>query len=133
MQLLDLMLNDLNNAVDAFKPPTLPLAQANNTARILSCIKLKICSAHKSTESKIGLVPNAQKEVNAFSFLPKIEANLQVLEDVLAITNKDLDIICNQVVSNELSEGETATLLDEVTNLIDTSCATVVTLQAKLL
>ena len=32
MQLLDPILNELYNAVDAFKPPTLPLAQANKTA-----------------------------------------------------------------------------------------------------
>ena len=55
------------------------------------------------------------------------------MEDVLAITNKDLDLISNQVVSNELNEEQANALIDEVTNLIDTSTDTVVTLRARLL
>ena len=45
MQQLDPILNELYDAVDAFKPPEVPQAQANKAARLLACIKMKICPA----------------------------------------------------------------------------------------
>ena len=71
--------------------------------------------------------------MDALSSLLKIEANLQLLEDIIAITNKDLDVICKQIVSDELSEADVTTLIDEVTNLVDTSRETVGGLKVKLL
>ena len=95
MKLVDPILNELHNAVDSFKPATLPSPEAvNKAARVLSCIKLKICSSQKTIESKIALVRDAEKEEDSQSSLPKIKANLQLLEDVVTITTKDLDAIC---------------------------------------
>ena len=119
--------------MDPFKPPTLPPAQANKTARILACIKLMIWSAQKSIKTKIGIVCDAEIEAEAFTSLPKIKANLQVLEDVLHITNNNLNLISNQVLSDELNEEQASALINEVTNLNDTSTHTVIKLRAKLL
>ena len=71
--------------------------------------------------------------MDAFASLPKIKTNLQVLEDVLHITNKDLNLISNRVVSNKLAEEQANALIDEVTGIINTSTKIVVTLQARLL
>ena len=70
----------------------------------MACIKLKIRSAEKSINTKLKIVRDAEKEVNTFASISKIEANLQILEDVLLITNKDLDLISNQIVDNELTK-----------------------------
>ena len=107
MKLVDPILNKLHNAVDSFKPATLPSPEAaNKSARILACIKLKICSTQKTIESKIALVRDTEKEEDSQSSLPKIKANLQLLEDIIAITTKELDTVCKQIVNDELSEGD---------------------------
>ena len=59
--------------------------------------------------------------------------NLQFLEDIFTITNKDLDIICKQIVNDELSKADVTTLIEEVTNLVDMSHATTNDLRVKLL
>ena len=113
---MDPFLNDLHNILNSFKAiPIPPPAAANKTSRILAAIQLKIRLARKSIESKINRVWDAQKEEDAFLSLPKIEANLQLLEDVLGITNKELNAICNQVVNGELKEDDVAALVNEVT------------------
>ena len=45
MQQLDPILNELYEGMDAFKPPEVPQVQANKAARLLGCIKMKICAA----------------------------------------------------------------------------------------
>ena len=62
-----------------------------------------------------------------------MEANLQVLEDILNITNNNLDLLSNEVLSDELSEEQASALINEVTDIIDTSTYTIVKLLAKLL
>ena len=59
----------------------------------MACIRLKKFLAQKSIEPKLKIVQDAEKDMDAFASLPKIEANLQILVDVLLITNKDLDLI----------------------------------------
>ena len=67
------------------------------------------------------------------SSLPKVKANLQLLEDVIAITTKDLDEICKQIIKEDLNEGDVETLMTEVTELIDSSWETANGLRARLL
>ena len=65
--------------------------------------------------------------------LPKVRANLQLLEDVIEINGKDLDEICQQIIKEDLNEGDVEILMTEVTELIDSSQETTNGLRARLL
>ena len=81
--------------------------------------------AQRSIKSRLNLVRDAQKEQDTLCSLPKIQANLELLEDILNLTQRDLDTICQQVIDGELKEANLTTLMTEVTALIDSSCETV--------
>ena len=49
------------------------------------------------------------------------------------ITTKELDIVCKQIVSDELTEGDLNALIEEVTNLVDSSRRIASGLRARLL
>ena len=119
---MDPVLNQLHAAVDFFKSAEEPPPEAaNKTARSISSIKLKISSSWKIINSKICLVRDVEKDEEALSSLPKVKANLQLLEDVVAITAKDLDEICQQIIKEDLNEGDIETLIAEVPELVDSS------------
>ena len=67
------------------------------------------------------------------SSLPKVKANLQLLEDVIAITGKDLDEICQQIIKEDLNEGDVKTLMAEVAELVDSSLQIANGLKVRLL
>ena len=83
-------------------------------------------------ETKIGIINNAEIEAEALNSLPKVKANLQVLEDILNITNNDLNLLSNQTLSNNLSQEQVSDLIVEVSEIINNSTHTVVKLRAKL-
>ena len=86
-------MNRLHDGVDSFKraeDPPLEAVTARRTARSVSSIKLRIDSVRKSIESKINLVRDAEKEEGTLASLPKIRANLQLLEDIVVIIGRDL-------------------------------------------
>ena len=49
------------------------------------------------------------------------------------ITTKELDIVCKQIVSDELTEGDLNALIEEVTNLVDSSREMTTGLRVRLL
>ena len=53
------------------------------------------------------------------SSLPKVRANLQLLEDVIAITGKDLDEIRQQILKEDLDQGNVDIMMSEVAELVD--------------
>ena len=87
----------------------------------------------KTVDAKIAVVQDAHKEKDTLSSLPKIKANLQLLEDVIMTTTKELDIICKQIVEEELTEGDVNTLLEEATQMVDSSREIASGLRARLL
>ena len=100
--LLDPLTNRLHNAIDNFKraeDPTPEAVTARRTARSVSSIKLRIDSSRKLIKSKINLVQDAEKEEGVLASLPKVRANLQLLEDIIVIIGKDLDEICQQILN----------------------------------
>ena len=83
LTLVDPVLNQLHDAVDSFKSAKDPSTEAaNKAARSISSIKLKIRSSQRVINSKIALVRDAEKDEEVQSSLPKVKANLQLLEDV---------------------------------------------------
>ena len=79
------------------------------------------------------MVRDAEKDEEAQCSLPKVKANLQLLKDVIAITTKDLDEICKQIVKEDLNKGDVDSLMTEVTELVDLSWETANDLRARLL
>ena len=63
----------------------------------------------------------------------KNSSHLQLLEDVVAITTKDLDEICKQIIKEDLNEGDVETLMAEVTELVDSSLQITIGLKVRLL
>ena len=126
MKLVDPILNELQNAVDFFKA-------VNKAARVFACIKLKIRSMQKTIDAKIAAVRDAEKEEDMLSSLPKIKANLRLLEDVVSNTTKELDSVCKQIVKEELTERDVNILLEEATQMVDSSREITSGLRAKLL
>ena len=84
LALVDPVVNRLHDAVDSFKrAEDPPLEAAKRTARSISSIKLRIDPSWKLIKSKIYLVRDAEKDEEVLSSLPKVKANLQLLEDVI--------------------------------------------------
>ena len=83
--------------------------------------------------SKINLVRDAEKEEGVLLSLPKVRANLQLLEDVIAITGKDLDEICQQIIKEDLNQGNVNVLMSEVAELVDSSLLVANGLKVKFL
>ena len=55
------------------------------------------------------------------SSLPKVRANLQLLEDVIVIIGKDLDEICQQILKEDLDQGNIDALIEEVAKLVESN------------
>ena len=96
-------------------------------------MQAKIHSMQKTVDIKIAMVHYAHKEEDTLSSLPKIRANLRLLDDVISNTTKELDIIYKQIVKEELTEGDVNTLLEEATKMVDSTRETTSGLRAKLL
>ena len=126
MKLTDPILSQLQNAVDFFNA-------FNKAARVFACIQTKIRSMQRTVDAKIAVVQDAHKEEDTLSFLPKIRANLWLLEDVITTSTTVLDIICKQIVKEELTEGDVNTLLEEATQMVDLSREIASVLRARLL
>ena len=58
------------------------------------------------------------------SSLPKIRANIRLLDEVLSDTTKELDSIYKQIAEEEIMEGDVKKLLEEATLIVDSTCET---------
>ena len=67
------------------------------------------------------------------SSLPKIFANLQLLDDIVSNTTLVFDVICKQVVQDELLETEVEKLLEDAMQMVSLTRETVKELQTRLL
>ena len=67
------------------------------------------------------------------SSLPKIFANLQLLDDILSNTTVEFNVICKQVVQDELLEAEVEKLLEDATQMVSSTHETAKELRTRLL
>ena len=88
---VDLILNQLFEAINAFKPPDHPEDQANRGNRLMSSINMKIRTVKLWIQTNIRVISGQEIDVKAKNALPKVEVCLKMLQDVLDIINKDLD------------------------------------------
>ena len=55
-----------------------------------------------TVNDKIAIIRDAEEDT--LSSLPRIKANLWLLEDVVSNTTKELDSICKQIIEEELTK-----------------------------
>ena len=91
LKLTDPILSQLQTAVNFFNT-------FNKAARVFACMQMKICSMQKMVDAKIAVVQDAHEEEDTLSSLPKIRANLRLLDDVVSNTTKELNSIYKQIV-----------------------------------
>ena len=133
MKKVNPLLDELYSIQKNFKAASAStITVTNKSSKLLVTIQLKIRLAQKSIENCLHLVQEAEKQEATRLSLPKIQANLEQLNQVEALAQKDLDAICQQVVEGELKETDVTTLQEEVTALIDSCSQTVSMLKAKL-
>ena len=136
LALMDPVVNWLHDAIDSFKcadNPPLEAVTAKRTARSISSIKLRIDSSRKLIKSKIDLVRDAEKEEGTLASLPKIRANLQLLKDVVVIMGKDINEICQQILKEDLDQGNIDVLMVEVAEVVESNLVVANGLKRKFL
>ena len=67
------------------------------------------------------------------SSLPKISANIQLLDDFFSNTTLEFDVIYKQVTQDELAEADVEKLLEDATQMVNLNCETAKELRARLL
>ena len=85
----------------------------------------------KTVDVKIAVIQDAEEDT--LSSLPRIKANLCLLKDVVSNTTKELDSICKQIIEEELTERDVNILLEEATQMVDSSREVASGLRARLL
>ena len=81
----------------------------------------------------MDVIPNACKDEEMSSFLPKIFANLQLLDDIVSNTILDSNVICKQIVQDKLPEAEVKELLEDATPMVSLTHDTAKELRIRLL
>ena len=125
-------LHDAVNTVDSEEDAETPIRTDNNK-RIFSYIQMKAHTTEKTVNTKLQIVQDAEKEPEANTILHRVVAHLRLLEDVLNIINKDVDIISNQIITVDLTETQAKELSDRITVLVDTANTDVATLKVGLI
>ena len=82
-------------------------------------------------KDEIAVIQDAEEDT--LSSLPRIKANLRLLEDVVSNTSKELDSICKQIIEEELTERDVNILLEQATQMVDSSREVTSGLRARLL
>ena len=70
---------------------------------------------------KIVTVQNAHKEEDTLSSLAQIRANIRLLDNVIPDATQELDIMYEEVIQHELTQGDVETLLEQTTNMMDSA------------
>ena len=81
----------------------------------------------------MGVILNTRKEEDMLSSLPKIFANLQLLDDIVSNTTLEFNVICKQVIQDELPEAEVEKLLEDATQMVSSTRETAKELRIRLL
>ena len=94
---------------------------------------MKVHTTEKTLNKKLQIVRDAENEPEANTILHRVVAHLCLMEDVLNIIIKDVDIILNQIITADLTETQAKELSDRITVLVDTANTDVATLKVGLL
>ena len=124
-KLTDLIIGQLQAAIDFFNT-------FDRAARVSACMQAKIHSMHKTIDAKIAVVQNAHKEEDMLSSLPNITDNLRLLNVVISYPTIELDVIYKQIAQEELAEADVKKLLQDATQMVDSTCETATELCARL-
>merc|ERR1712115_394220 len=81
----------------------------------------------------MNIILNAHKEEDMLTSLPKITANLRLLDDVIPNATTELDVIYKQIAQEDLMEADIENLLQDALQLVDSTRETVTELRARLM
>ena len=81
----------------------------------------------------MDVILNARKKEDMLSSLPKIFANLQLLDDIVSNTTLEFDVIYKQVTQDELTEADGEKLLEDAMQMVNSTRETATELRARLL
>ena len=87
----------------------------------------------KAIEAKMNVILNAHKEEDMLFSIPKIMANLQLLDDVITNATAELDVIYKQIAQEDLVEADVKNILQDTLQLVDSTRETVTELRARLM
>ena len=132
MKEVDLLLNQLFKAVNAFKLPVSPPSTANRAKHLLSSINFKIKAAQLCIETKTDIVSTKVIDLQAQDALPKVEASLKMLQEVMDIVKKDLDLT-EEILNVDLYDEQVEDLIKQVCEMSITTTPKVDVLHADLL
>ena len=105
----------------------------NKSARTSACIHTKVCSMQKAIEAKMNVILNAHKEEDMLFSIPKITANLQLLDDVITDAITERDVIYKQITQEDLQKADGEKFLRGVSQLVDSTRRTVTELCPRLM
>ena len=90
-------------------------------AQVLACKQAKIHSMHKRIKTKIAAVQTTHEEEGLLFSLDQIMADIQLLDNIIPNATQELDIMYEEVVQQELTQGDVDTLLEQTTNMMDSA------------
>ena len=120
MMEVDSLLSQLREAMNVFKLPVkLVTGQdcAFRAKRLHSQINLRINTAKALIKTKFDIVSTKVINLQAQDALPHVETSLRILQDVISVVSKDLNLT-QQLSSKDLTDEQADTLIETVGEMI---------------
>ena len=76
----------------------------------------------KAIEAKMDVILNAHKDEDMLFSIPKIMANLQLLDDVITDATAELDVIYKHIAQEDLEKADVKKFLQNASQLVDLTC-----------
>ena len=106
---------------------------SDKTAWVLACMQAKIHSMHKRIKTRIATVQTTHEEEGLLFSLDQIKADIQLLNNVIPEASQELDIMYEDVIQHELTQGDVETLLEQTTNMMDSAQENISRLRGRLM
>ena len=126
------LLNQLYEAVNTFKLPVSLPSTALKAKRLLGSINFKIKAAKLCIEEKTNIVLTKIVDLQAQDTLPKVGASLRMLQEVMNIVKKDLNLT-EEITSVDLTDEQVEDLIEKVGEMSATTARKVEMLCADLI
>ena len=113
MKEVNFLLNQLYEAIDAFKLSVSEKSTALRAKRLLGTINFKIKAAKVLIETKTNIVSTKVIDLQAQDTLPQVETSLRMLQEVMNIVTKDLNVT-KEITSDNLTDEQVKDLIKKV-------------------
>ena len=109
MKEVDFLLNQLYEAINVFKLPISLPSTALRAKHLLHSINFKIKAAKVLIETKFDIVLTKVIDLQAEDALPQVKTSLRMLQEVMYIVSRDLNLT-EQLSSNNLTDEQCSLL-----------------------